>query len=118
MSRATRTIKGYFLELQGNIYGPVPNEKAAEELAVYIVAKKKEFNYEGHGNVSFKEPPFICHGEIVIHNQTEEIKRKTITRLYQLEAKINPSAKQQQLLNKIIEEGEKINPDDLENKKT
>lgn len=118
MARKTTTHKGYFLEHQGAIFGPVVSEKAAEELAIYLIAKNKNFEYQGHGKVSFRgEPPFVCKGEIVVHNETKELKRKTITRLYQLETQINPNAKQQQLLDKIIAEGEEIDPNSLQNKK-
>lgn len=118
MSRKTEKIKGYFLEHRGTIFGPVASEQAAHELAIYIVAKNKDFNYEGHGSVTFKgEPPYVCQGEIIIHKETKEVKRRSVNRLYQLEAHINPNAKQQQLIEKMIAEGEEINPDDIKNKK-
>lgn len=117
MPRVTKTLEGYFVEYQDDLRGPVPTEKHAEELAVYIVAKEKNFELKGSDSISILgDRPYICHGKIVIKDNSE-VKRKDVKRLYQLDAYINPKARQQQMLEQIIAQGEEIDPDDLTKQK-
>lgn len=113
IAKPDKTIKGYFVEFNGEFFGPVPSEKHAEELAVYIIAKNKTFKYRGHGAVEvLGEPPYICKGKIVL--EENKLKSKDIKREYQLAMVLNPKARQEQLFKKMIEQGEKVDPDELQ----